>query len=102
MRAEILTKDELTREDIDAFWKQGVCMDDWDYVILAPLDTIDIKTEDREGYDYDTGRNEKHSIVTVTQNDFTLDRMLFGCCSNEWYKATFRGQEYAVGVAYHA
>ena len=88
MRAEVLTPDELTRKDIDSFWNQNVCMDDWDYIVLAPEKSIE-QCEGAEGLEYNP-------------TEYTLERILVGCCSNRWYSAMFRGKKYAVGVAYHA
>jgi hypothetical protein len=94
MRAEILTPDELTHQDIDAFWEQDVNMDDWDYIVLAPPETITA-----------TQRRDEWNGTECTEWDqqvYEFDRILVGSSSNRWYKAAFRGKEYAVGVAYHA
>lgn len=87
MIAIVLTPSELTREDIAAFWAQGVCMDDWDYVVLAPVTTLYADSSESSGYG---------------QSEYVFERILVGCCSNDWHRATYRGVEYAVGVAYHS
>ena len=96
MRIEILTPDELTREEIDNLWSQDVSMDDWDYIALAPVDTI----AQREiiGYGYN---GEKETYFTWEQQEYLLQKIVCGPCKDEWHKATFRGVEYAIGVAYH-
>lgn len=84
--------DDYTREDTESFWDQGVNMDDWDYFILAPVDVL----EEIDSTDYDDKPCKKYVVP------YELERLLTGCCNNTWYKASFRGVEYAVGVAYHA
>jgi len=88
----IIDYSDLTNDDVDSFWKQGVCMDDWDYIILAPVGEL---YEDEE-LDW---QNKK---VKVWRAEPTLSRLLTGCCDNTWYKAEFRGKMYAVGVSYHS
>jgi len=97
MRAQILTKDELTEEDIEKFWAQDICMDDWDYIVLAPVETLEYC--DYSGYE-DMCVNEQCSILV--QTDYTFARIMTGCCSNEWYIGKFGRHEYAIGVAYHS
>ena len=70
----------------NSLWDQGVNMDDWDYAILTSPDAV-YKSENS---------NELHP------HQWTLDRMLIGCCSNTWYLAEIRGTKYAIGIAYHA
>jgi len=110
MQATVLTPDELTQEDIDSLWNQNVCMDDWDYIVFAPEDSITpVEYEDHE-YEYDPHFPKdwrmmvKVSIskIRYTQNEYVFDRILVGCCSNSWYRAEFRGQVYAIGIAYHS
>ena len=102
MRATVLTRDELTGEDVEEFWQQNVDMDDWDYIVLAPVETIEEEVEKWHEYDWNKGREVERERTAWTQKEYALDRLLTGCCHNEWYKATFRGEVYAVGVAYHA
>ena len=94
MQATLLTPEELTAAERAALWAQEVCLDDWDYLVLAPVDTLTLRMrqDSYDGTHYDVWQQE----------DFLLERLLLGCCSNHWYKATFRGQEYAIGIAYHA
>jgi hypothetical protein len=89
----ISSYDDLTDEDVEFFWKQDVNMDDWDYIILAPVASI----EEVDATDWN-GKSIKKYVVC----NYNLERLLTGCCDNKWYRATFRGVEYAVGVAYHA
>jgi len=85
----ILRPADLTREQQDHFWSEGVCMDDWDYMVVAPLDMIEPINEDGSGEAWHP-------------NSYTLERLLDGVCSNEWYRAEVNGEDRAVGVAYHA
>jgi hypothetical protein len=86
--------DDLTKEDIESLWQQGVNMDDWDYMLLCPPDVVhEVKKRD----DWD------HSEYTEFDcKDWWLDGMLRGCSSNRWYRANLRGKEWAIGIAYHA
>ncbi len=97
MRAQVLTSDELTEKDLKDFWAQDVCMDDWDYVVLAPVETISFRLEPRDKWD-----EPGPPWIEWEQNEYTFERIMVGCCNNKWYKAKFRGEEYAVGVAYHS
>lgn len=69
----------------ELLWKQGVCLDDWDYLLVCPLDSV-----------------EKNNDGELQPKEYGLERMLTGCCHNTWYIATFRGNEVAIGVAYHS
>ena len=74
------------RDVTDSLWKQGVDLDDWDYAILAPTESI-FQRENEDGF---------------YPLEWTLEKMLTGCCDNRWYRATIRRQEFAIGIAYHA
>lgn len=87
---------DLTAKEADEFWAQGVCMDDWDYMILVENPDEVLATYQES----DEEPGEEQTRYTPKVYDF--DRMLVGCCSNVWYRAKFRGKEYAIGVAYHA
>ena len=70
----------------DSLWAQGVDLDDWDYAILAPPEAVYLSESD-------------HGLCP---HEWTLDRLLVGCCSNHWYLAEIRGRKYAIGIAYHS
>ena len=84
----LLMPQDMTPEDCDAFWAQGINMDDWDYLIMAPVDTLAVNNDAQDG--------------PYGQDNYFLERLLRGVCDNRWYKATYRGTEYALGIAYHA
>lgn len=97
--ATIITGYEhLTDEEVQELWDAGVCMDDWDYLILLPPSVLN---EEPISYtDWETGKEKDGTRLTPV--DYNLERMLTGCCSNKWYRAVFRGEERAIGVAYHS
>lgn len=91
MRLELIAN--LSREEADALWDQGVNMDDWDYILVLPLETIrEVDATDWEG----------KPIREWEATDYTVERLLTGCCSNTFYKANFRGETVALGIAYHS
>lgn len=93
-KALIITNSkDLTKEDQDSFWSQGVDLDDWDYMILIEDPEEKILRKNNDGM-YADGK--------FCPKDYDLERLLVGCCSNRWYKAKFREKKYAIGVAYHA
>ena len=81
-----LEPDDLTREEVESFWKQGVCMDDFDYMLLLPENTM--MTDPYE---------EK-----VEPENYYLSNLLQGCCYNHWYYANYQGAPYVIGIAYHS
>ena len=102
MRIEFFDREMLSQKDIESLWAEGVDMDDWDYVILAPLNTVSTVTREVHDYYADSYAGRTTTAIEVVQNNYQLSRMLVGCCSNTWYIATFRGRKYAIGVAYHS
>lgn len=87
----------LTEEEVNSLRSQGVCLDDWDYMLICSNDIL-IESQ-REEDDYETGGTK---IVTRYEpKDNSLQGLLVGCCSNTWYKVSFRGKNLAIGVAYH-
>ncbi len=89
-----VTPDNLTNQDDESLWQQGVNTDDWDYMLLCPPDVVhEVKKYD----DWD-----KSEIIVFECKDWTLDRMLTGGSHNRWYRAKLRGKEWAIGIAYHA
>jgi len=85
-------KDEnLTREDVEALWQQGVNMDDWDYMLFCPPEVV---------FKFETPNEYSEGEYGV--KEWPLDKLLNGVCSNQWYRASFRGKEWAIGVAYHS
>jgi len=66
---------------IDALWDAGICMDDWDYLVVGPPDILDSQEEPL---------------------NYWHEQILRGCSSNRWYLVRLNGTQVAVGVAYHA
>jgi hypothetical protein len=96
--------DGLTPEEAKSFWDQGVCLDDWDVMVLLEDPDAVLEREEVEVEDWVDGelRKERKKETRYSPKDWYLDKMLNGCCDNKWHRASFRGKEYAVGVAYHA
>ena len=66
---------------------QGVDLDDWDYLVIAPREAVHWQGQKRVG---------------TCAADNWLSNVLNGCCSNLWYLIPIDGKHVAVGVAYHA
>jgi hypothetical protein len=101
---KIILHDDLTKEEIEALWDLGVNMDDWDYMILADPDILEEEEVDTIEYNEIDGAwipVERKKIRFYPKN-WQMGRLLTGCCDNVWYKVEFRGEEMAIGVAYHA
>jgi len=81
--------DHITDKEVEYLWSQGVCLDDWDYMLLLPANCVR-KSNDASG--------DSDYVPT----GYTIERLLTGCCSNTWYVVNFRGKRQAIGVAYHA
>jgi hypothetical protein len=79
----------------DYFWKQNVCMDDWDYMVITH--DIDAFEEVKERDDY---TNELVSVITP--KSWYLRNILNGCCGNVWQKIIWKGKEAIIGIAYHS
>lgn len=81
---------EMTEEVVDSLYKQNICMDDWDYLLFFSVDYI---AAFPKGWDN----------VTVAPSNYTVGRLLNGCCYNKWYPVeNFMGKKGFLGVAYHA
>lgn len=87
MILEMLTRLELTKDEIQSLWDQQVSMDDWDYLLVV---------NPKDVFSEESGEFHVHYA-------YPLERLLDGCCSNEWYGLiNFRNKECFIGVAYHA
>lgn len=89
------TPDDLSREEIDAFWHQGICMDDWDYMLL--LDDPDRLLEPDDEEEPDEEGRPRYRCV-----DWNVERLLSPTYQSTWYSGTYQGKRYAIGVVYHA
>ena len=127
--------DKFSREDTDALWDLGVCMDDYDYVLivhdtsfLTSVEYEETETEwewypsvpqdervwPREQVSptsyrvleppYGKGRYVERRVTRTRyeSTEYGMDRLLTGRCSNQWYLVEWKGEQVAIGVAYHA
>lgn len=91
MKFEFYSPDDITSLTTDSLWKQGVCMDDWDYMIFFEDDTIELKQE------------KNRWTFELSPANYEVSRLLNGCCSNTWYLVSdFMGRKGVLGVAYHS
>ena len=79
---QILMITGLKDDERDELWKQGVFLDDWDYILVLPLEAMD--------------------TVALVPVSYQIERLLTGCCNNRWYTPVFRNKKVFMGVAYHA
>lgn len=88
--------DSFDDKTTKSLWSQGVNLDDWDYAIIFdnPDEVIESFT-DVDSYD----RTER---TAWRAKDYTIDRLLTGCCDNKWYEAEIDGKKVAIGIAYHS
>jgi hypothetical protein len=85
MKVEMLTRYDLTNEEVEYLWNHHVSLDDWDYMLI--VDSSELLSEGRFDVSF----------------AYPLERLLTGCCDNIWYvPIRFRNQICAIGVAYHA
>lgn len=127
--------DRFSREDTDALWDLGVCMDDYDYVLIVHDTSFleEVQYEDTEtewewfasvpeservwpkewlsptSYrvldpPYEKGRYVERKIIRTKYEcqEYSMERLLTGSCSNKWYLVEWKGKQVAIGVAYHA
>lgn len=77
---------------IEDLWNAGVCMDDWDYLVIGPPEMLE-EIDEKDGEALQRGYGPR---------DYGVEQLLHGLCDNRWYRVTLRGQAFALGVAYHA
>lgn len=91
MNTELQLVDCFSDGEKEQLRSQGIDLDDWDYALLC--DDLDLFEEAPEVYT---------EGITYEPKDWTLDRLLNGCCDNKWYKIKFNGKVVMAGFAYHA
>jgi hypothetical protein len=92
---------ELTHTEIELLKDQGVDFDDWDFILVVPKDQVEkIEEAGREWKDGDWIDVHINRLRPI--GCYTLSRFEIGCFSNKWYLVTFRGEQVAMLVAYHA
>ena len=94
----IFSDDNMSWAEIEEFWELGINMDDWDYLLICPADAV--REEECDVYDEYVGETFGH--IRYIPCNWYLERMMNGSCDNIWYKVNYRGEEVAIGVAYHA
>lgn len=98
MQLEYFESDELDRETTDKLWAAGVCMDDWDFLLISrDLDRF----EEIEQTD-DWEPNKKSKVWTA--KGWYLNRILESCgnYTYEWYRVQWEGKPAMIGVTYHS
>jgi len=64
----------FTKEEIEHLWNQGVCVDDWDYVIIYPPDIIEeeeYKEEEQEFVFFPhIPENEREQFIVREHTDY--------------------------------
>ncbi len=85
MIIEYIIRTDMPIDNIDYFRQMGIDMDDWDFVLICPVDIL-----------YDS-----HEPLWGP-NDAFLDSMLGEWRRKiEWYKIEWGGAQRAMGIAYH-
>lgn len=83
--------DDFTKEEQKVFWDSGISLDDWNCILLFPVEILQEKN-------YEDGDNDSKYYV----DDYDINRMIESCDGEYcWYKVMFRGKEYAAGIKYH-
>ena len=80
--------DHLGGDQIEKLWKQGIDMDDWDYLLFVPAAYHTEFVKDGDG--------------NIEPECFQLSRLLVGGCRNTWYEGKLYNKKGFIGVAYHA
>lgn len=74
---------DFTKEEHDYLQDNGIILDDWDYILMMDYDRKIFQADNRP-------------------RDVQLERLLTGCCANNWYRIEFRGGQKIIGIAYHS
>lgn len=88
MIIEYLEHTDINQEEMEQFWRDGISLEDWDYMLLIPVEELVDVSGDGEDIRWCP--------------DFRIENMLRGPALNIWYKVEFRGKLQGVGVAFHA
>ncbi len=83
--------EDLPEEVNRSMSDQGVCMDDWDYLLFFPF--LGKSALMPRGW----------CNTDISPDNYNIDKMLHGCYKNVWkYVDDFGGRSGVVGVAYHS
>ncbi len=96
----ITSYDQLTKAEVKEFWDKGVCMDDWDVILILPPEILEEFETDDVVYDED-GYSCRRKVKKYRPKDYVFDSFLRGSYKDVWYKIELDGKEVAVGVSYH-
>lgn len=111
MTIELL--EDLTVEQDRELAKQGVSMDDYDYIIVLDADLLESNStvahsavwvdDERLGF-RETEETEAHPTRRRVNDDKDYDlpwTLLRGCFANHWHIAQLNGSRVGIGIAYH-
>lgn len=84
-----MASSDITTKVVLHLADQGVCMDDWDYMLF-----FETKYKREFPKEWDCG---------IEPRNYNVQQLLRGCCSNKWYVVDdFLGRKGFLGVAYHS
>jgi len=91
----------LTKEVCDSLRQQGVCLDDWNYMLFLPMEMTEPENNTRS-IEVEYGRWEDVVVSEVRPKDWAIGKMVEGGYEAKWYgNISFYGKEWALGVQYH-
>ncbi len=89
IKFEFYERETITDEELNKLSNQGVCTDDWDYMIFIEQK---INIQEIDGFE-----------ITLKPLSYNLCNLLRGCCTNTWYEVkNFYAKSGILGVAYHS
>ena len=98
MKLEYFESDQLDKKTTKKLWRAGVCMDDWDFLIVTrELDKFE-ELEETDPYD------DTKKIKVWTAKGWYLNRILEtgGSYKYEWHKIQWKGRPAMLGITYHS
>lgn len=102
MKLEILTPDELTPEDEDVLRAADISLDDFDYIVIAPPDTLIGVPDTRRERDEDDMPHDVSCERLIPSDDYyILEQLMWNVSQAQWFRVEFRGKLVALGMAYH-
>lgn len=101
MNLEYRTK--FNEQESDYLWSAGVSLDDWDYALIT-FDLEAFEEVDDMTTEWDEKKKDWVAVPCKTfgPKEYTLERLLTGCCANRWHKIKWQGKDAIIGLAYHA
>lgn len=100
---------KFSKEESDLLWAQNVCLDDYDYAIITYdlgefEETDDLTVGPWEPRDENLKKYKPIAVPfkLLAPKDYTLARLLTGCCGNQWYRIKWDDKDAIIGLAYHA